>query len=80
MTEIDPNVKEAIKEIYYWQYHNTNSFMNRLITLFQVADRQNFARLERGFPLIAIAYNMWLISPNQNDFFEQYFPERYEKK
>ncbi len=79
MEDIDPGVKAAIEEIYFWQYHNTNSFMNRLITLFQVADRENSRRLERGFPLIAIAYNMWLISPNQDDFFREYLPERFNK-
>ncbi len=78
--EIPPVLQDALNEVFFWQYENTDSFKNILFFMFQKADRENFKRLRLGFPFEAQAYTMWYQSESQNKFFKKYTPELYETK
>lgn len=51
--------QQAIKEIYLWQYDNTRSFYNSLVTLIHRADGHNKVKLGIFFPEILSAYYEW---------------------
>lgn len=55
--------EEAVLEIYRWQYDNTDSFYNGLITLFQKADTTNREKLFSAFPNLGSAYLDWCLAP-----------------
>lgn len=76
---IEENIREAAKEIYYWQYSNTNSFMNNLISLFHKADFNNKHRLAKGFPWVRMAYELWEGADTQDEFFKKWLPEIWSK-
>lgn len=64
--------KEAAQHIYDWEYRNTSSFFNMLITLIAKADMRNKARLFRAFPYEVMAHNEWMESPTPEEFYESY--------
>ena len=66
-------LEQAIAEVYYWQYSNTDSFFSILIHLFRKADRTNSAKLSTVYPEIAAAIKMWEKSgDNGDDLFREY--------
>lgn len=73
-------IAEGCREIFYWQYDNTNSFKNRLCTLMQIADHENFRRLKKVYPGLAEAFQMWMNAPSQGEFFEKNTPELWEER
>lgn len=62
--------KEAVNQVYYWQYNYTKSFNNKLLDLFGKADFDNSLRLKRGFPELVAAYADWYLSDDQDAFFK----------
>lgn len=62
--------KEAVRQVYYWQYNHTKSFNNCLLDLFGKADLDNSLRLQRGFPELTAAYADWYLSDDQEAFFK----------
>lgn len=68
---IGDDITLAVKELFYWQYNRAEdtNFSSLLYNLFQKADQQNLAKLTRGFPHEAIAWNLWRSAPNEDVFF-----------
>jgi hypothetical protein len=65
--------REAAKEVYFWQYSNTNSFNNMFILLYQKADMGNKRRLFTAFPALCAAIEEWnSAGDNGNDFFRKH--------
>jgi len=64
----------AVSAIFRWRYTNTNSFENRIIGLFPVADKENLEKLRLGFNLLYEAYCKWAESTGRDgqDLFIQY--------
>ncbi len=73
-SEID---KRALLELYLWQYQPTESFTNKLFTLFAKADKTNFVRLMIAFPQYGFAYSEWYHDPDPDTFFERNKPEGF---
>lgn len=72
--------EKAVLEIYLWQYDDTNSFMNRLITCLQVADRGNRMRIGKGFPELLSMFMLWEMTSEQDEFFKNYLPREKAPK
>jgi len=70
-------LRQAIKELWAWQYSYTDCFHNRLYDLFMKADAENTLRLAKGFPEEFGAITAWKNSPNPEEFFKKEgFPVR----
>jgi len=61
------SIDEAVEQVYYWQYSNTGSFFNQLITLFQKADGNNIKKLNSAYPEIFLAIEMWKVAGDNGD-------------
>lgn len=65
--------EEAVKLLHIWQYSSrADNFTSLLFCMFAKADRDNYYRLKSAFPLEAAAYEEWMQSPTQQEFFEKY--------
>ena len=64
--------KEAVTEVFRWQYQNTNSFFNKLLDVIHKADVSNRAKLMKAFPNLVAAHTLWMDSPTPGKFFESY--------
>lgn len=66
-------LKEAVTELYFWQYSRTGSFHNYLYDLLQKADESNKQKLAEGFPTEREALQMWEEAGDYgNDLFRVY--------
>ncbi len=66
-------LKEAIENLYQWQYNRDESFNCMLYTLFNKADAENYGRLKAIFPVEALALKMLNDSlSNGIDLFKTY--------
>lgn len=62
----------ACERLWFWQLNNTDSFTDRIFTLFQKADKENYLKLAIGFPEECYAYQLWYHAPNQDEFFKRF--------
>ncbi len=64
---------EAVAQVYYWQYSNTDSFNQKLIDLYRKGDMTNKAKLKSVYPEIVAALELWEVSgDNGDDLFRHY--------
>jgi hypothetical protein len=59
----------ATERLYYWQYHNGDSFSSMLFALLGKADVENRMRLGHAFPAHFKAWLAWYHSENPDQFF-----------
>lgn len=64
--------KQAVKEVYYWQYGDSTSFSACLVHLLAKADVSNFLRLRNSFPELTLAFRDWQQSETGNSFFKEH--------
>ena len=65
--------EKVVKNLYYWQYSNKNSFSDMLFILFQKADSENLLKLKKGFELEFLCLLEWYnADDNGNDLFREY--------
>lgn len=71
--EINKDLEKAVRELYHWQYGDSDNFHSILYTLFKKADSSNKIKLRRGFPDEAMALELWEIAGDGgNDLFRMY--------
>lgn len=59
--------EDAVKEVYYWQYDNPNSFYSGILTLYQKADSGNRRKLKSVYPELIQAYEAWCLAGECGD-------------
>ena len=77
--QISVSVKEAIRQLYYWQ-QGSDCFTASVYKLMQKADAGNLAKLRKAFPDEYNAWIMWNASIVEDDFFGTYCPELFRKE
>lgn len=64
--------EDIVKELYHWQYSNTNSFSNTIFSLLQKARGKNLEKLRTGFNLYFLALQKWYEYDHWDDLFTEY--------
>lgn len=64
--------KDAVKEVYYWQYGESTCFSAQLVNLLAKADMWNFAKLGNAYPELALAFRDWQQSETGDSFFKEH--------
>lgn len=64
--------KQAVKDIYFWQYGDSTSFSSCLVHLLAKADVFNFLRLRNSFPELTLAFKDWQQSETCDSFFKEH--------
>ncbi len=66
-----PELKKCVEKLYQWQYgvRDPNDFTYQLFTLLQMANSDEFAKLEKAYPCEARAYRLWYASKDPVGFF-----------
>ena len=64
--------KQAMFEVWCWQYSNTNCFNQKLIDLYQAADGSNKRKLRAAYPEITEAVEIWANCENPESLFKEY--------
>ena len=65
--------KDAVREVYFWQYSNTGCFNQQLLNLFQKADPSNKQKLAGAFPELYDALSAWEAAGDYgNDLFREH--------
>jgi len=59
------NLREALIQLYNWQYKGSTSFSAEFFKLYAKADMVNKAKLDLGFPEYSEAYQTWFNAPDQ---------------
>lgn len=66
-------LEDAVKEIWVWQYDDTNSYYTNLIRLYRRADKDNKRRLDLAYPQLGLAIQMWEMAGDRgNDLFRSF--------
>lgn len=66
-------LEDAVKEIWVWQYDDTNSYYTNLIRLYRRADKDNKRKLDLAYPQLGLAIQMWeMAGDNGNDLFRSF--------
>ena len=63
---------DAVGKVFYWQYNNSNSFSDLILSAIAKADVNNSIRLLSAFPELCSAYADWYIAPDPKKFFKKY--------
>jgi hypothetical protein len=63
--QLDPEYRDAVHDLFYWQHQDGTSFNCRLFELMQKADWDNLQRLHRGWPWLFHAWQDWNNAPGQ---------------
>jgi len=78
LKEINPDLIEAITQLYWWQYSSdTTNFSSLLYRMFQKADASNLQKLRRGFPAQYMAWKLWNSFGDQDHFFKTWLGEDF---
>ena len=73
MNPITPEFREAVMQLFYWQYGSSrDNFSSILYMLMQKADSSNQAKFQRGFPNEFLAWQCWQRSEDPEAFFKEY--------
>lgn len=63
-------LRKALEHLYHWQYSKpATNFTSLLYCLIQKSDPSNKTALAKGFPYEVQAFDMWVSSPDQDEFF-----------
>jgi hypothetical protein len=55
----DPRYRDAVSDLFYWQYCDSTSFNSKVFELLQKADWENQHRIHRGWPWLYHAWRDW---------------------
>jgi len=69
--ELSETLREAIKELYFWQYGDATNFTAKLYELIGKADPVNRMKLSLAFPYEVLAFKQW----ERAEVIEQFFKD-----
>jgi len=72
MEKLREEVKQAVLDLYLWQYGGSSSFKSQLFSLMGKADTNNQSKLSEGFPVEVRVYKEWYSSESSKAFFDRY--------
>ena len=77
MTDKTQEMKTAVQELYFWARGRGSSsppsnFTAKLYDLIAKADTLNKLKIAKGFPAEVSAYNEWMHSKTEVEFFKRY--------
>lgn len=57
-------------ELYLWKHGDPAHFFSRIFSLFEEADPRNYYALSAGFPMEALALELWHKTPDPESLFK----------
>lgn len=71
ITAEERTYREAVLDLFYWQYRSGKDFYSALFNLMTKADDSNLVKLAMSFPFHALVFERWKNSVSEREFFEE---------